>query len=77
MSDSFLLKLGQEIEKRYKDKFNSKLEFSYACDVDERTIRRLFIGKQNVSILILKKICDALEIKISDVLISIEKKNNL
>jgi DNA-binding Xre family transcriptional regulator len=73
MSDSFLLKLGQEIEKRYKDKFNSKLEFSYACDVDEKTIRRLFLGKQNVSILILKKICDTLEIKISDVLISIEK----
>lgn len=72
MSDEFLLKLGKEIENRYKLKFVSKLEFSFACDVDEKTIRRLLQGKQNISIILLKKICDALDIKLSELMLSIE-----
>lgn len=76
MSEEFLLKLGAEVEKRYKLKFVSKLEFSFACDVDEKTIRRLFKGEQNISILLLKKICDALEIKLSELIISIEESEN-
>lgn len=41
----------------------SKLDFAIACDVDEKTIRRILKGEQNISIEILIKIADALKTK--------------
>ena len=63
-----LVKIGDYIGKRAKTKFNSNVEFANVCDVNESTIRRILRGEQNLSIKILKKICEALEIKPSDLL---------
>ena len=63
-----LVSIGDYIGKEAKAKFKSNVEFANMCDVSEGTIRRILQGKQNVSLKVLKKICEALEIKMSDLL---------
>jgi len=48
------------------------LDFSYAANVDEKTIRRILNGNQNISILLLHNICNALDISIYELFQSIE-----
>lgn len=68
MSEVFLAKLGMVVSERAKTKFKSNLEFASACDIDEKSIRRILKGEQNFSIIIFMKICSALEIKMSELL---------
>lgn len=63
-----LVNIGDYIGKRAKTKFKSNVEFANVCDVNESTIRRILRGEQNISIKVLKRICEALEIKTSDLL---------
>ena len=63
-----LVKLGDIIRKKAKAKYSTNVEFASACDIDETSIRRIYLGKQNISIRVLKRICEALEIKLSDLL---------
>ena len=63
-----LISIGDYIGKKAKTKFKSNVEFANMCDVSEVTIRRILLGKQNISIKVLKKVCEALDIKMSDLL---------
>ena len=68
MSEEFLIKLGDNINTRAKVRFKTNLEFASACEIDEASIRRILKGKQNFSIKIFLKICNALDIKMSELL---------
>lgn len=72
MSEEQLIQLGQLINDRAKAKYNSNLEFASACDIDEKSIRRILNGKQNFSINIFSKICTALGVKMSELLLEID-----
>ena len=72
MSEEQLVQLGQLINERAKAKFNNNLEFASACDIDEKSIRRILNGKQNFSINIFSKICSALGVKMSELLSEID-----
>jgi DNA-binding Xre family transcriptional regulator len=63
-----LVKIGEYIQKKAKGKFKTNVEFADACEVDEKTIRRIFHGEQNLSIKVLKRICESLDIKVSDLM---------
>jgi len=63
-----LVKLAENISKRAKAKFKSNVEFANVCDVNESTIRRILQGKQNISIKVLKRICESLDVKMSELL---------
>ena len=63
-----LVKLAESISKRAKAKFKSNVEFANVCDINESSIRRILQGKQNISIKVLKRICEALDVKMSDLL---------
>lgn len=63
-----LKKLGEIISVEYVKHYKTKLDFSGACDVDEKTIRRILKGEQNLSMGIFLKICDGINIKPSDML---------
>ena len=63
-----LVKMGDVIGKKAKTKYKSNVEFANVCDVSEGTIRRILAGQQNISIKVLKRICDALGIKLSELL---------
>lgn len=71
MDSDLKFKIGNALKEKATQKFSSKVAFANACDVDEKTIRRIFKGEQNLSIQLLKKICDALEIKMSALLIEV------
>ncbi|MFW0739939.1 helix-turn-helix transcriptional regulator [Flavobacterium sp. T12S277] len=71
MSEEFLIKLGQNISERAKAKFKTNLEFASACEIDEASIRRILKGKQNFSIKIFLKICTALDVKMSELLLEL------
>jgi transcriptional regulator with XRE-family HTH domain len=72
MSEEQLIQLGQLINDRAKAKFSNNLEFASACDIDEKSIRRILNGKQNSSINIFSKICSALGVKMSELLSEID-----
>ena len=72
MSEEQLVQLGQLINERAKAKFINNLEFASACDIDEKSIRRILNGKQNFSINIFSKICSALGVKMSELLSEID-----
>lgn len=72
MSEEQLVQLGQLINDRAKSKFSNNLEFASACDIDEKSIRRILNGKQNFSINIFSKICSALGVKMSELLSEID-----
>ena len=63
-----LVRLSEVIQKKAMQKFSSNVEFANVCDVAESTIRRILAGQQNISLKVLKRICDALDIKMSDLL---------
>ena len=69
------MKIAIELNKRYQEKYPTKLEFSYGADVDEKTIRRVLNGKQNISIILLHQICQALDITIMELFQSIESSH--
>jgi len=63
-----LVRVGDYIGKRAKVKFKSNVEFANTCDINESTVRRILQGKQNISLKVLKRICEALDVKMSDLL---------
>ncbi len=63
-----LIKLGDNIAKKAKAKYKSNVEFANVCDVGESTIRRILQGEQNITIKVLKRLCEALDIKISELM---------
>jgi len=60
------VKIGNYLRKRIREKFKSNVEFANVCNVAESTIRRILSGEQNITIKVIEQICDALEIKVSD-----------
>jgi DNA-binding Xre family transcriptional regulator len=66
--EKILISIGDYIGEKAKTKFKSNVEFADVCDVNESTIRRILRGKQNISLKVLTRICEALDIKMSDLL---------
>lgn len=63
-----LIKIGESLSKKAKVRYKSNVELANVANVGEGTIRRIFSGEQNVSIKLLKKVCDALDVKLSELL---------
>jgi transcriptional regulator with XRE-family HTH domain len=63
-----LIRLGEVIGKKARAKYKSNVELANVCDVAESTIRRILQGEQNISVKVLKRVCEALNIKMSELL---------
>ncbi|HRH02179.1 MAG TPA: hypothetical protein PLI68_00280 [Bacteroidia bacterium] len=50
MTSDVLRKLGKVIKDKANVKYKTKIDFAFECDVDERTIRRILKGEQNISV---------------------------
>lgn len=68
LEKAILVKLGDYVSKKVKKKFKSNVEFANVCNINESTVRRIMRGEQNITIDILKRICDALGVKMSELL---------
>ncbi len=66
--EKYLYEVGQKIEKLYLDKFSSQNEFAKEVECDARTIRRIIRGEQNISILLLVRISEVLEVDLKELL---------
>jgi len=65
----YLYVLGRTIEVKYREKFSSQNAFAKAVGCDNRTIRRVIRGEQNVSLLLLRKIAQQLEVEVQELLV--------
>lgn len=61
----YLFKIGRKIDLLYRKKYDSQNAFAKDVECDNRTIRRILRGEQNISILLLRRIADSLEVKVS------------
>jgi len=50
VTSDVLRKLGKVIKDKANVKYKTKIDFAFECDVDERTIRRILKGEQNISV---------------------------
>lgn len=62
----YLKKLGQNIRRIRRQKGISQIELADQFDADSPTISRIEAGNTNPTIITLKKIADALEVEVSD-----------
>ena len=70
---AYLKKLGQNIRRIRKQKGVSQIELADQFDADSPTISRIEAGNTNPTIITLKKIADALDVEVVD-LVAIPKK---
>lgn len=66
--ERYLFVLGKKIEELYKRQYSSQNAFAKAVECDERTIRRVIRGEQNISLLLLRRIADTLNMSVTDLL---------
>lgn len=64
--EKYLVLLGKKIEGLADEKFATQTLFSDAADIDTRTIRRIIKAQQNPTILVLRKIARALDVKLEE-----------
>jgi transcriptional regulator with XRE-family HTH domain len=64
--DDFLKELGGRIAAIRKAKGITQVELSYRCDIEKSNMRRIEAGNTNVTMLMLRKVCSALDIPLSD-----------
>ena len=64
----FLVKIGDYVGEKAKAKFKSNAEFANVCNINESPTRRILQGKQNISLKVFEGICEALDIKMSELL---------
>ena len=73
MNNDITPKLCKYVYKTFRPKYKSNLEFANVCDIDEKTVRLIQQEKYNMSLKVFKKICDSQNVKMSEVLISINE----
>lgn len=66
--DIYLKKLGQRIKAIRKEKGMTQVALAYACEIEKQNMYRIESGNTNPSIILLKSISEALEIKVSELL---------
>ena len=69
---NFLMALGSGIRKARKEKNMSQSELAALCNFEKSNMSRIEAGNANPTILTLRKICKALQVKLSVLLIFID-----
>jgi len=64
--EEFLKTLGARIAAIRKSKGVTQVELSYRCDIEKSNMRRIEAGNTNVTVLMLRKVCGALDIPLGD-----------
>lgn len=64
--NAFLLKMGKNIRAAREKLGISQENLAHLCELDRAYMGRVERGEKNISILNLKKICNTLKIKLSD-----------
>lgn len=73
MSEELTGKLCKYINKNFRPKYKSNRDFSLTCGIDEKTVRLIQQESYNMSMKLFKQICDAQNVKMSEVLKEIQE----
>jgi transcriptional regulator with XRE-family HTH domain len=65
--NDFLIRIGQRIQEIRLTKGLTQIELSYRCEMERSNMRRIEAGGTNPTILTLKKIADALEVGLAEI----------
>ena len=71
MNEDLTVRLCKYINENFRPNYKSNLDFSLTCGIDEKTVRLIQQEKYNMSLKLFKQICDAQDVKMSEVLIKI------
>lgn len=66
--EAFLRELGKRISAIRKERNMSQVELGYHCDMEKSNMNRIESGNTNPTVLMLKKISEALDIELSELL---------
>lgn len=64
----YLKKLGERIATIRKEKGITQVDLSYKIEIEKTNMRRIEAGNTNPTILMLKKICAAMDMTVSELL---------
>jgi len=64
----YLKKLGKRIKTIRKEKSVKQVDLAYACDIEKQSMSRIEAGNTNPSVLLLRKIAEILDVKITELL---------
>lgn len=64
----YLKKLGKRIATIRKEKKITQVALGYACDLEKQNMSRIEAGNTNPTVLMLKNICEKLDITLSELL---------
>lgn len=73
MGNELTIKVCRYIHQNFRSKYKSNREFADSCGIDEKTVRLIQQEKYNLSLNLFKQICDAQEVKMSEVLAEVEE----
>ena len=62
----YLKKLGKRIKSLRKEKAIKQVDLAYSCDIEKQSMSRIEAGNTNPSILLLRKIAEILDIRLSE-----------
>lgn len=68
MESDLTVKICKYINENFRPKYKSNRDFSLTCGIDEKTVRLIQQENYNLSLKLFKQICDAQNVKMSDVL---------
>ena len=66
--NEFLIRLGSSIKTHRQGKGLTQAALALACDTDKQNMSRIEKGKVNISMITLKKIADALNLPVHELL---------
>lgn len=73
VEEDVTVRLCRYINKNFRPKYKSNVDFALECGIDEKTVRLIQQEKYNLSISLLKRICDSQDVKLSEVLKAIQE----
>lgn len=73
MDDVLTIKLCKYINDHFRPNYKSNRDFALTCGIDEKTVRLIQQENYNLSVKLLKQICEAQNVKMSQVLHAINE----
>lgn len=73
MENKLAVKVCRYIYKNFRSKYKSNREFADCCGIDEKTVRLIQQEKYNLTLNLFKQICEAQNVKMSEILKEIEE----
>lgn len=73
VNQDLTIKVCGYISENFRPKYSSNREFADGAGIDEKAVRLILKGEYNLSLELFKQICDSQQVKMSEILRSINE----